>query len=178
MSPEKDSCTILENIHNSERLCNVFYSKDFTVFPIKEYSNEKSKKAFIGIVPLSNNDLIREEVLKILEFLDIEHSVVKYFNDKNPVILSKNGHEKPVTTQFYPSPDVADFYISEGISFCFQNQLRYFFPKKKEHLKNGMIIEFLNNDIWKSKEVLDLDEEYSKMYSLLIKYNKLRIPIN
>jgi hypothetical protein len=177
INSDKQDQTILENNKNSERLCSVLYSKDYTVYPIYEHNQESTTKSYLSLIPLKDNDSIRQEILHILEFLDINSSVLKYHGEKNPILLKKNGLESPLKTKFYPSEETEKIYILEGTSFSFDNDIRYFYPKNKSHLKNGTIVEFLNNNnIWKSKEIQNIDEEYEKMFSLLIKYNKLRIP--
>ena len=44
-----------------------------------------------------------------------------------------------------------------------------------EELKNGMIIEYFNNNKWNELPVNNLDTQYDKMFKLLMKYDKLRI---
>ena len=40
-----------------------------------------------------------------------------------------------------------------------------------------MIVECLSNDNWIKKSINNVSLEYDKIYKLLIKYNKVRIPI-
>lgn len=177
INPIKDDCTILENNLNLERLCSVYYSKDFSIFPLKELSNESMSKTFLAIHPSTDNDSIRQETLQILEFLDIDKCILKYVGHKNPVILEKDGNEAPLVLNMYPEKTNESFFILDGLSFNFSKEQRYFYPKMKNHLKNGMLVEYFNNDIWKSKQIDNIDVEYDRMFSLLIKYDKLRIPI-
>lgn len=176
LNSENKSVSDLQNNWNCERLCSVLYSKDYTVFPLKEvYQNEYSR-AFLGISSESNNDDIRLDALDILEFLDIEDGIIKYSGESQPVRLTKTGHETPLNFSTYESSENSKVYIHEGVSFSFKESQRYFVPKKKEDLKSGMIIEYMNNNKWNKKEINDLDEEFDRMYRLLIKYEKLRIP--
>ena len=57
----------------------------------------------------------------------------------------------------------------------FLENKEFFFPRKKEELKNGMIIEYFNNNKWNELPVNNLDTQYDKMFKLLMKYDKLRI---
>ena len=68
-------------------------------------------------------------------------------------------------------------YLYRGLSFSFVESKRYWVPKSKEDFKVGMIVEYFNNNQWNKKQILDLDQEFDKMYNLLIKYNKLRVPM-
>jgi len=176
INPEVSNATNLENNWNCERLCSVLYSKDFTVIPIRELYQDKYSRAFLGISPNTNNDLIRQEALQILEFLDIEEAIIKYIDSESPTKITKSGEETPLTFSVYESDDNSKIYIHDGVSFSFRESTRYFFPKKKDHLKSGMVVEYYNNNKWNKKQIVKLDEEFDKMYNLLIKYDKLRIP--
>ena len=68
-------------------------------------------------------------------------------------------------------------YIHGGLSFSFVEQQFYFFPIKREDFKIGMVVESLSNNKWIEKRVYNPDVEFEKMYGLLIKYNKIRIPV-
>ena len=63
------------------------------------------------------------------------------------------------------------------ITFSFEPRKRYWKPSKVSDFKEGMIIEILNNNAqWVEKTVKDPEVEYQRMYKLLIKYNKIKIP--
>jgi hypothetical protein len=176
ITPETDSCTPLENNLNCERLCSVLYSKDFTVFSLKEWHQNKYRRSFLGISSENSNDDIRQESIHILEFLDIESAVIKYLDSDTPVSISKHGVERLLEFSMYESDENSKIWIHEGISFSFREKVRYHYPTKKEHLKSGQVVEYYNNNKWNTKEIVKLDEEFDKMYKLLMKYNKLRIP--
>lgn len=178
LNPENKSVSELQNNWNYERLCSVLYSKDYTVIPIKELYQNQYSRSFLGISGCSNNDEFRLEVLSILEFLDIEESIIKYLDTSDPVKIEKSGKETPLKFSVYESDDNSKTYIHEGVSFCFKESQRYFIPKKKTDLKEGMVVEFFNNNKWNKKQIIKLDDEFDKMYNLLIKYEKLRIPSN
>jgi hypothetical protein len=175
LEPVNETNTDYVNNVNCEKTCSVLYSKDYSVISIKEYSTDTNKNCYLGVTSLTNNDDIRNETLNILNFLDLESAVLKYLGDSDPVRVYKNGNEHPLKFKLYESTEGSKKYLLEGISFSFEEKIRYFFPKKKEHLKTGMVIEFLNNNKWNQKQIVDLDTEYDKLYKLLIKYDKLRI---
>lgn len=176
INPYKSQDSSLTNKWNTERLYSVLYSQDYTVIPIKEYNGENYTDSFIGIPTISDNDEFRKNSLAILEFLNIETAIIKYNNQSDFVKISKNGEEKPLMLLVNESIDNNIIFIYEGMYFSFKEKVRYFFPKVKEHLKNGMIVEYLNDNKWFKKEIKNLDTEYDKMYKLLIKYEKLRVP--
>ena len=67
-------------------------------------------------------------------------------------------------------------YIHGGISFSFVEKMKYWMPKDADDLKAGMIVEYMNNNRWHEKIVVDPREEWEKMYRLLLKYEKIRVP--
>jgi len=178
INPESKLVSDLQNNWNCERLCSVLYSKDYTVIPIKELYNNQYSKSFLGISSNDSNDEIRLESLNILEFLQIDEAIVKYLDTSDPVRIERSGKETPLAFTVYESDENCKIYIHDGISFSFKEAKRYFSPKKKSDLKRGMVVEYFNNNKWNRKEIVELDEEFDKMYNLLIKYNKLRIPSN
>ena len=175
INPELSNVSNLQNNWNCERTCSVLYSKDFTVIPIKELYQNKYTRAFIGISSSQNNDEIRQDAIQILDFLDINEGVIKYIDNKNPTLIDKFGRETPLFFSVYESDENSKIYIHGGVSFSFKEEKRYFLPQKKEHLKDGMVVEYFNNNKWIQKQIVKLDEEFDKMYKLLIKYQKLRI---
>ena len=72
INPKVKESSQLENIWNCERLCSVLYSKDFTVFPLKEMYQNQYTECFLGISSENSNDKIRNEALQVLEFLNID----------------------------------------------------------------------------------------------------------
>jgi hypothetical protein len=42
-------------------------------------------------------------------------------------------------------------------------------------LKVGMVVEYMNNNKWHEKMVQNPQDEWEKLYKLLIKYDKLRV---
>jgi hypothetical protein len=66
-------------------------------------------------------------------------------------------------------------YLNNGTSFSFVESKRYWKPTKKEDFRIGMLVEYLNNNKWCEKLVENPNDEYDKLYKLLIKYDKVRV---
>jgi hypothetical protein len=112
-----------------------------------------------------------------MESFGITDIIVKYSKEDSPKRISNSGEEHPLGIIVYNTDSEKKSYIYEGVSFSFIEQQLYYFPSKKEDFKKGMLVEFLNNNNWIQKRVNDPESEYNNMYSLLIKYNKIRIPV-
>ena len=89
-----------------------------------------------------------------------------------------DGSERPMSVAYYNENTTNKTYLHNGISFSFIEEKRYYTPKGKSDLKNGMIVEYLNDSIWNQRTIVDIDTEYLNLYGLLIKYNKMRVPID
>lgn len=176
INPKKSSDSELENQWNSERVCSVLYSKDFEVIPLKEFYENIYTEVYLGVTPNRDDDEIRKEALDILHFLDLDKGILKYNSSKNPVEIDKFGSETPLELSIYESDENSKIYIHQGVYFSFKKEKRYFIPKDKKHLKDGMVVEYLNQGKWNSKQIENLDQEFDKMYELLMRYGKLRIP--
>jgi len=66
-------------------------------------------------------------------------------------------------------------YLYRRLSFSFVESKRYWIPKTKEDFKVGMIVEYFNNNQWSQKVVQDPNDEWERMYKLLLKYDKIRV---
>ena len=40
-----------------------------------------------------------------------------------------------------------------------------------------MIVELFSNNKWIEKKIVNPEEEFNKIYNLMMKYNKIRIPV-
>jgi hypothetical protein len=163
-----------ENGFKQEQLYSVLYPKDWTILPIKKFFENELTDTYGCIATDIDNNTFREQILKILEYLKIESGIIKYQGTNEFVKISSNGEEIKLNLMIYESESPSPKYIYDGISFSFKEKTVYFYPRKKEHLKIGMVVEYYNDSVWTSKEISDLDSEYEKLYKLLIKYNKLR----
>jgi hypothetical protein len=135
---------------------------------------EDSFLAFKDVSPISNNE-IRYDVIELIDQFEQECAIVKYLGEETPKKVMNNGSEEPMGLVKYSGSSDNRSYFYNGISFSFSEKKRYYTPKKKEDFKEGMVIEYLNdNKIWVEKEVVNPEKEYNNMYKLLIKYNRIR----
>jgi hypothetical protein len=115
------------------------------------------------------------DAIYLMDEFDQDTVIVKYKGDEIATKIESTGTEKPMSVAIYDSDLKNKTYLYNGVSFSFVEKKRYFFPKKKEDLKNGMIVEFFNNNKWIQRQVISIESEYEKMFKLLIKYEKIRV---
>jgi hypothetical protein len=174
ISPDKKGYSDITKKTIENRLFNILYSKDYILVPIKGYYDGIFENSFIA-VSSENNETLRKDALLLMNELKQDSLIIKYNSEESAKRISKDGSERLLSINLY-SDSNEKLYLYNGLSFSFMEQKRYFFPKKKEDIKNGSIIEYFNQNKWNKKTVLDLDTEYESLYKLLIKYEKLRIP--
>ena len=174
ISPEEPGALPSDNNHICERLCSILYSKDYTVIPVKSYNEGMYDKSFIAITS-ADNDTLRFDAIWLMDKFYQPSVIAKYKGESNAVRIAYDGSEKPLGMNVYDSNLENKVYLYNGISFTFPELKRYYFPKRKEDLKSGMIVEYFNNNKWISKQVFSVDTEYEIMYKLLMKYEKVRV---
>jgi hypothetical protein len=155
-------------------ITSILYTKEYNISYIKSFYKEKYEDCIIAYSDV-DNDILRSDVLFILDHFDESSIIIKYKNEEIVKKIFKNGSEKLLETIMYDNNNDDDIlYIINGISFSFTEVARYWIPTKKEDFKEGMTIEYFNNDKWNQIIVDNVDEEYENLYKLLIKYNKIR----
>lgn len=187
-SEREKSCIILsfnfDDISNSdsqkiyEKCISILYSKDYKVCQISKHSIDFDKRSLLAYFESGDNDKLRKDALSLTDIFHLKNLIVKYSNEENFTLLNNNGSESLLEMKLYDGLVEEDFYVIETMSFYFTPVKRYHFPNTKQSLRNGMIVEFLdNNNVWKKRTVLDVNTEYEKLYKLLIQYKKLRVEI-
>jgi len=167
---------LLASADNVNSLISYLYSRDYHLLDIKGYYQGKFENSVLAFTSLPNNEL-RKDALHILEHFKQDSMILKYQDETTAKKIFGDGQEKPMGILLYNTDSENKSYIYEGISFSFVEQQLYYFPKKKEDFKSGMIVEYFSNNKWLERKVSDPETEYNKMYNLLIKYNKIRIPV-
>ncbi len=172
-SPEHNSLSQVDNNIRCNRFLNMLYSMNYSIIPIHAFENGSYEKNYLSICP-ENNDILRKESIFIMNEFNKTDIIVKYKGEDTLSKIIYDGNEISVDVTYYDDINKKS-YIHEGISFTLTDRKKYIFPKQKEELKPGMIIEYFNNNRWINKQVSNLDTEYEKMYKLLMKYEKIRI---
>lgn len=177
--PEQKSNSPLENNQICEKALSILYSKDYTTQKIYCYQNNVSEKSYLGISTTIDNDELRKDAIYLMDTFLNDHLIVKYRGDEHFTKIDCDGSEKLLEIAFYKEvPESHKNFILEGISFSFNEKKRYFYPRDRKDLKDGIRIEYYNNEKWVGKVVEDIEINYDKFYKLLLKYNKLRICVD
>ena len=167
---------LLVSANNLDALSSYLYSRDYYLIDIQGYYEGKFEDSILAFTSVDSNEL-RRDTLHILEHFDQESAIVKYRDDSGAVKIFRDGQERPLGILLYNTDSRNKSYIHDGLSFSFIERQLYYFPSKREDFKIGMIVECLSNNKWIEKKVFNPDVEFEKMYGLLIKYNKVRIPV-
>lgn len=173
-SPEVIGLSQLENNHRNNMFLNMLYSMNYSIFPIYAYDKSIHEKNYLAICS-EDNDKLRQEAIFMMNQFGKNEIIIKYRGDSVLSKINYDGNEIPLEINYYDNNLNKKTYIHEGVSFTLSEKKRYFFPKMKEDLKPGMLIEYFNNNAWSQKKVTNLDSEYDKMYKLLMKYEKIRV---
>jgi hypothetical protein len=154
-------------------IMSILYAKNYQIIPIKGYYQgqyEDSLMAF-GV----DNDELRKDLIFLLNHFHQECGIIKYFGETGAKKVFPDGSEKPLGIVLYNTDSENISYLYNGISFSFVEQVRYWKPKKQEDFSVGMLVEYMNNNKWYEKRVVNPTEEYNKLYKLMIKYDKIRV---
>lgn len=171
---ENENATfILLSSRKLNDIISILYAKEYQVTYIKSFYKEQYEDCIMAYAKV-DNDTLRSDVLFILEYFDETYAIIKYSGEEMAKNIFKDGSETPLKIVMYNTDENNISYINNGISFSFVESVRYWIPTKKEDFKEGMIIEYFNNNEWNQKSVGNVNEEYEKLYKLLIKYNKIR----
>lgn len=173
LSASKEGQNDAINKIQNEKLNSVLYSKDYNIIPVKGYLNGIWEDSFIAICS-SDNESLKSDIIFLLDYFDQDSIIVKYKGDTILKKVSKDGKEKNLGMVKYNSDEKNKTYIWNGISFSFIEEKSYFYPKSKEDLKIGMIVEYFNNEKWNKREIKNLNSEWEDIWKLMSKYSKLR----
>lgn len=154
---------------------SILEGRDYIPLDIKSVGGDKLEMAFMCYCS-KPNDEIRTDALYLMENRNTPYIIMKYKGEEYPKKIYSDGSEKRLNYTYYEKePYDNETYVYEGMSFSFKSATEYYSPKSKNDLKNGMIVEYLNNGVWNKKEIVNINEEWEKMYKLLYKYDRLRI---
>ena len=158
-----------------EQIVSVLYAKNYQILPIKSYFEGRFEESIMAF-GMKDNDDLRNDALFLLGHFNEKNAIVKYLGESEAKRLFFNGSEDPMDIVMYNTNESNKSYIHSGISFSFVEKTRYWKPKSQEDLKIGMVVEYQNNNKWYERIVRNPKEEWEKLYKLLTKYDKVRIP--
>lgn len=164
-------------ILSSDRLddmVSILYAKEYQIIPIKEYYKGQFDDSVISYGRVDNDNL-RKDVLFLLNHFHQDSAIIKYLDESVVKKIFKDGSEKIMGVRMYNTDDENTSYLYNGHSFSFVEQVRYWKPTKKEDFRVGMLVEYFNKDRWYERLVENPNDEYDKLYKLLIKYDKVRV---
>lgn len=165
---------IESNLKINSSLEDSIYLLDYSIIKIgAEVNGYKSDALFCYNLNRTSDD-IRKDLLYLLAKYNLPSGVVKYFEENLPKKVLKNGEEVQLNIVEWSADNNIINYFYNGIRFSFKEMKRYSMIKNLSDIKKGMTVEYLNNDIWVSRVVENVNEEWDRMYKLLVKYNKLR----
>lgn len=155
-------------------ITDILYAKEYQVLPLQTYYKEEFNNSAMGYSDV-DNDTLRKDTIFLLNHFIQESAIIKYKGDKTPRRIYADGSEKLLEISMYNTDSKNISYLYSGMSFSFVETKRYWIPKTKEDFKTGMIVEYFNNNQWQERIVNNPDQEWDKLYKLLLKYNKVRI---
>ena len=163
-------------LSSDNALSSYLYSRDYYIIDIKEYYEGKFEDSILAFTSIESNELRRDSI-HIMEHFGQECAIIKYKDDSSPKKIFRDGQERPMDVILYNTDSNNRSYILNGLSFSFVDEQQYYIPRKKDDFKVGMIVELFSNNKWIEKKVHNPEIEFEKMYALLMKYNKIRIPV-
>ena len=172
---EINTSYIIIESNRIDAIMSFLYAKEYKILQIQGYFEGVFDDAIIAYGKTDNDDL-RRDSLFILDSFHCDSAVIKYIGESDIKKVYKDGTETLLEAILYNTDSNFKTYIYEGLSFSFTNKTRYWKPTKKEDFKVGMIVEYLSNNKWYEKIVKNPTDEWEKMYKLMSKYEKLRVP--
>ena len=170
------SYMLISSPNNLDQITSVLYAKNYQILTIKGYFEGKFEDSIMAFGRVENEDL-RNDTLFILGQFNEKDAIVKYLGESEAKKVFFNGSEEPMEIVMFNTNESYKSYIHSGISFSFVEKTRYWKPKSQEDLKIGMVVEYQNNNKWYERIVRNPKEEWEKLYRLLTKYDKVRIPL-
>lgn len=160
----------LKNRLEMSRLSDDLVYKDFNVMEMG--GTQPSYLAYREC----DNDELRYDAIELMDRFKQEFVIIKYRGEQDAKKILFDGRENLLgIVEYSGNNEHHNFYV-EGSGFSFEPRKRYWSPRLSHHFKEGMIVEYKdNNGQWIEKIVKDPEVEYERMYKLLIKYDKIRI---
>lgn len=168
---------IIASSKNIEALKSYLYGKEYSMIEIKGYYNGEFEESVLAWSNIGNDEL-RRDSKNILQMFNQDSLILKLSGENFPRKLYKSGKERELGVIMYNTDSSNKSYLYNGVSFSFQEKKSYKFLREKSDFKSGMIIECESKGGWIQKEVRDPEIEFTNVYSILAKYNKVRVGID
>jgi len=162
------------NIKVNSSLEDSIYLLDYTILKLGYESNGYTSDALFCYNLNRTSDDLRKDVLYLLSKYTIHSAVIKYVDEPLPKKIYRSGEELNLNLVDWSNDNSIENYFYNGVRFSFKEMKRYSMIKDIKDLKIGMTVEYFNNNSWTPKVVENVEDEWNKMYKLLVKYNKLR----
>ena len=172
---DQNSAFILLSSPKLEDMVSILYAKEYNILPIKNYYKGQYENSVISYGN-DDNDTLRSDTLFLLSNFNENCAIIKYKGEVNAKKIFKDGSEIILDALINNVDDNNISYLNNGISFSFVESKRYWKPTNKDDFKVGMLVEYFSNNEWHEKKIENPDQEYEKLYKLLIKYDKVRVP--
>ena len=126
------------------------------------------------IIATSDKDMyeIRLDMSRVFEtgvtslFFGINDEIYKQYN---------NGYKDSFKICDFDS--IYESYIINNQPMSLSKSTDYTYPTNSSDLKAGMVVEYFNSGKWVKRSISNPTEEWSKMYSLLSKYKRVRVEV-
>lgn len=167
---QSDEDDLTNRLYHS-RLFDRLIFKDFTVLPMG--GKQPSYYAYKDC----SNDELRYDAIELMDAFKQNYVICKYTGETEAKKIIFDGRESLLGIVKYEGNDNNHNFFVEGNTFSFEPRKRYWTPTKVDNFKENMIVEIMNNNgQWVEKKIKDPEVEFERMFKLLIKYNKIRIP--
>ena len=165
---------ILLSSDKLDDMISILYAKNYQVVPIKGYYKGEFENSALAYSDIDNDEL-RKDLIFLLNHFHQECGIIKYLGETGVKKVFADGSEKLMGITLYNTDDENISYLYNGMSFSFVEQTRYWKPNKPEDFKVGMIVEYLNNNKWYQRKVEDPSSEWSSIWKLMTKHDKVRV---
>lgn len=154
----------------------LLWSKEWDIIPLKGYFEEVLEDSVLAYKECANEEL-KEEAIFMLKTFKENSCIIKYKGEKSPNKLHSDRKESQLSEAIFNKESSNKSYLFEGNFFSFNELASYKIIESKEELKNGLIVEFLDNKTWKQKVINNKESEWEDFFKLMVKYKKVRIII-
>lgn len=177
MNVHSDISFMILSSPNIGGIFSYLHSRNYQISEIDKFSNGIFEKCLIAFSENSGGSIV-PDINHLFKIFDIKSIIYKFSGYKKPMVVHKDGSKSFLEIVFYSNDPDLDSYIREGVSFSFIKSKEYFYPKKKDEFREGMIVECFSTSGWIEKTVgKNVEEEYKSVYSILSKYDRIRVPM-